>query len=205
MPEAARSGVAEAPAEAVEGARKRFEASGPYILCVGLLNRHKRIVDAIRAIAMLPESAGRPLLVLAGPTNTGLIGAYVEEAQRLGVEDRLRFPGYISDDDLSALYTGAVAFVFPSIMEGFGLPPLEAMACGTPVIATDIPVLRESLAGAAMLVPAKSPGAIAENLATLIGDSDAAAQWSERGRARVKRFSWERAARETAEVLREVV
>ena len=106
-------------------------------------------------------------LVLAGHAGR-LRPALKREAQLRGLGDAVRSIGYVSDDDLPALFSGATALIYPSLYEGFGLPPLEAMACGTPVIATGAPAMSEVLADAAMFVPRRDPAAIASAAATLL-------------------------------------
>lgn len=176
----------------------------PYFLCVGTGEPNKRAVDALRALALLRERGKSCQLVLAG--NPGrLTAALAREAARLGVEERVRFCGYVSDEDLRCLYTGAVALIFPSLIEGFGLPPLEAMACGTPVIATDAPAMNEVLRGAATFVPRRNPGAIAEACARLLGDLAQREEAAARALEHAARFTWTRTAAETLAVYHEVV
>lgn len=174
----------------------------PYLLCVGTAEPGKRAVDAIRALPLLPEKT-RPRLVLAG--NDGPLSlALRREAARLGVADRVTFTGYVADGDLGALFAGAVALVFPSLCEGFGLPPLEAMALGTPVIAARTPVLTEVLGDAAAFAPLRDPTAIATCIRRLVEDPPWRDELVARGRARAGEYSWERTAAETADVYREV-
>jgi glycosyltransferase involved in cell wall biosynthesis len=112
--------------------------------------------------------------------------------------------GYISDEDLPVLYSAATAFVFPSLYEGFGLPPLEAMACGTPVLCSNASSLPEVVGDAALLFDPEEPEAIAEALRTTAKDAALRERLRVEGLRRAAEFSWDRAARETVEVYRRV-
>jgi glycosyltransferase involved in cell wall biosynthesis len=113
----------------------------------------------------------------------------------------VRFTGYIADADLPALLSGALAFVFPSLYEGFGMPLLEAMACGTPVLASATSALPEIAGDAALLIDPEDTAAIAVGLARLANDPALRADLRIRGLARAAEFTWERCARETLAVL----
>jgi len=201
--EAPRAGLVRADDAAVEALRRQLGITQPYLLCLGTAEPGKRAIDAIRALAVLREQ-GRPIsLVLAG--NDGPLSAALQaEAASLGVAASVCFVGYLADDALPALLTGAAVLVFPSLYEGFGLPPLEAMACGTPVIASFAPAMDDILAGAAVLVPIRDPEAIAREAARLLDDRGWHTEWQERGTAHAAKFSWDRAAAETVDVYREV-
>lgn len=190
--------------KAVAETLSRHRIDGPYLLCVGTGEPNKRAVDAVRALPLLLERGIECQVVLAG--NPGWLSLpLAREADRLGVGDRVRFLGYVSDEELCSLYTGAVALVFPSLLEGFGLPPLEAMACGTPVIATDAPAMNDVLRGAALFVPRRDPRAIAEAAARLIVDPAWRGEWCARGREHAAAFSWQRTAAETVAVYEEAL
>jgi len=205
VPLAGRPAIVEASAAAVTALKRRMGLERPYVLCVGIQNRHKRAVDVIRAVAALKGRGVDVDLVLGGEPFPFLGPRYHDEVARLGIGDRVHFTGYLDDADLPALYTGALVLAFPSVMEGFGIPPLEAMACGTPVIATSIPTLVETLGDAVLRVSERSPAEIADRVADLLGSESCRAEWSGRGRARAATDSWERTAAETMEVFREIV
>lgn len=201
--EAPKTGMAPASPERVAETCRRLGVERPYLVCVGTAEPGKRAVDAVRALAKLKEAGFASQLVLvghAGPLSKPL----GREATRLGVADRVMFAGYVGDADLAALYTGAAALVFPSLYEGFGLPPLEAMACGTPVIATKAPAMDEVLGDAAIFVPLRDPAAIAQEAAKLLGSEGERSERAARGRAHAGLFSWSKAAAETAAVYHEV-
>jgi glycosyltransferase involved in cell wall biosynthesis len=121
-----------------------------------------------------------------------------------GMNDRIRFLGYVSPSDLPVLYAGADAFCFPSLYEGFGLPVLEAMACGTPVVASNRAAVPEVAGDAAILVDPTDPAAIGRALCRVLTDSALRTDLIAKGRQRAREFTWERTAGETIALLREV-
>ncbi len=188
-------------AAGVAAVRARYELDGPFLLYVGTLEPRKNLRALLRAFARLgPAEPAR--LVLAGPRGW-LDAPVVAEADRLG--DRVRRLGPVPAVDLSALYGAATAFVFPSLYEGFGLPPLEAMSVGTPVVAAHASCLPEVLGDAALLVAPEDEAALAEALRAVLGDAALRADLAARGRVRAARYSWERTAAATLVVYREVV
>jgi glycosyltransferase involved in cell wall biosynthesis len=190
-----------APAVHVDPARVRERLSlgpEPIVLCVAAKRAHKNLHGLIRAFALLEASTepGAAQLVLPGSPND-----YERELQalagELGIEERVRFPGWISDVDLEDLYRAAACFVLPTIREGFGLPVLEAMARGLPVACSDIPALSEVAGDAALLFDPGDTGSIAQAIASVIGDPELARTLVERGHERCRTFTWERTARAT--------
>jgi len=173
-------------------------------------------VDHERFVPGEPRAERPYVLTVASRTARKNLGALAQTAQRLAAEGvelvsagggrpqfrgeqdvPVRELGHVADDELPALYAGAQAFVLPSLYEGFGLPCLEAMACGTPVVTSDRTALPETCGNAALLVDPTDPTAIADAVLAAIGD----AGMRERGIARAAGFSWERTARELAAVL----
>ena len=142
-------------------------------------------------------------LVLAGKKGW-LYNDIFAQVERLGLRGRVVFPGYIEDADLPALLSGALAFVFPSLYEGFGIPVLEAGACGVPVITSNTSSLPEVAGDAALLVDPHDVDAIADAMYRLVTDDALHAELARRGQENAQRFSWPRCARETLEVLLEV-
>ena len=167
--------------------------TAPILLSPSARRAHKNLDRLLDAFARVP---GAPVLVAPGYA-TGAEPALVARAQRLGVADRVRFTGWLSDEDLEGLYEAATALVFPSLAEGFGLPVLEAMRHGLPVACADRTSLPEITGDAALLFDPESTDAIAEAMRTLLSDATLAARLGEAGRRRAEQFSWERAARET--------
>lgn len=183
------------PAEQVADFKRREQLPDRYWLFVGTLEPRKNLVTLIDAYAMLPASE-RPLLVLAG--GKGWDSAPIFEAvARHGLEDTVRLPGFLAAEDLPLWYNGAEAFLYPSIFEGFGLPVLEAMACGTPVIVSDTSSLPEVVGDAGACVPPADAAAWRDALRRAATDAQWSAEARERGLERARRFSWAHTARET--------
>jgi glycosyltransferase involved in cell wall biosynthesis len=126
------------------------------------------------------------------------------EARSPGLQGRVLLPGYVPEEDLPLLYTHALAFVYPSLYEGFGFPVVEAMACGTPVLTSRSSSLTEIAEGAAVLVDPRSEAQMADAFVALAGDASLRERLREQGLARAATFTWERTARETVEAYREV-
>ena len=116
------------------------------------------------------------------------------------MEDRVVFPGYVPDEDLPVVYSAADCFVFPSLYEGFGLPPLEAMACGTPVVCSNASSLPEIVGDAAITTDPADVAALAAGISRVLADGELRADLSARGLRRAAMFTWERTARQTLEV-----
>ncbi len=177
-----------------------------FVLYVGTLEPRKNLERLLAAFALWRSrnpSAGEVVLVLAGAK-----GWYYEPIFRpveaLELQDVVRFPGYVPPEELPDWYGAATVFVYPSLFEGFGLPVLEAMACGTPVICSDTASLQEVAGDAGWVVPAQDTEALAQALAQLLADPEARAVYAQRGLARARMFSWQRTARETAAIYEQV-
>jgi glycosyltransferase involved in cell wall biosynthesis len=192
-----------APAAAVERVRRGFGIEGPYLLFVGGIEPRKNLVSLVRAFAGMRESA---TLVLAGgpvrwfPKAVEQLDAAIEELPS-PARGRVVRTGYISDSDKLALLTGASVFVYPSRYEGFGMPILEAMACGTPVLTSSVSSLPEVAGEAAVLVDPDDVGAMATEIDELLADEDLRTRLAGMGLARAAGFTWERTAKATAEAL----
>lgn len=174
-----------------------------YVLFVGRLETKKNVVTLLRAFAEIKKElgVGHPLeLVLAGKWGYG----EQDIKNTLAVKGNgVRVLGFTPDEDVAALYAGALAFCFPSRYEGFGLPVLEAAAAGTPVIASDIPALREVMGDAAMYAPATDVVAWTAALRRLVFEPELRAACVAKGKARVAQFSWKTTAEKTWEALRQ--
>ena len=177
---------------AVAAVRARFGLQRPYVLTVGTLEPRKNLPLLLRAFDRLSDLDVD--LVIAGGKGwrDGALRAALERRLPGG---RVHVLGYVSQGDLITLYGGALAMAYPSHFEGFGLPVVEAMACGTPVVATDVPALREAAGGAATLVPPEDEAALAMALRRLIVDPDARARAREHGLRRAAALTWEDSAR----------
>jgi glycosyltransferase involved in cell wall biosynthesis len=167
---------------------------GPFVLTVGTMQPRKNHRRLVAAMARLHADAP---VVIAGGTGWGYDDVR-REVERLGVAERVVFAGFVDDGDLPDLYRAAAVFAYPALYEGFGLPVLEAMACGTPVVTSNVSSLPE-VAGqdAALLVDPLDVDALAGALDRLLADGDLRARRRARGLARAAAFTWERAARET--------
>lgn len=167
----------------------------PYFLSVGSLQPRKNLPTLIRAYSRLLElhpGVAERLVITGRDMNAGPIYG---EAERLRRDGRIVFTGHVDDSELAALYRGATALAYPSIYEGFGLPPIEAMASGTPVVVADIPVTAEVAGEAAMRVPATDSEAWADALWRLCSDEGLRSRLAEAGRVRSRLFTWQGAAR----------
>lgn len=174
--------------------RARYHLPQWFILFVGTIEPRKNLARLITAYGQLRRQTGLPhALVLAG--NPGWLneGIY-EQVSKEGLSEHVLFPGFVADEDLPALYTLADLFAFPSLYEGFGIPPLEAMACGTPVVASNNSSLPEATGAAALLVDAEDVEGLADAMARVLGDATLRARLSDLGRAQAARFSWAAAA-----------
>jgi glycosyltransferase involved in cell wall biosynthesis len=178
--------------------------SDKYILYVGTIEPRKNLLTLVQAYdELLRTTRRREKLVVCG--GRGWLDDQVfKMVAELGLSDMIGFTGYVDDADLPALYSQAEVFVYPSLYEGFGLPPLEAMACGTCVVTSDTSSLPEVVGDAGLKVPARDWRALAATLARLLDDPAERGHFEEIGIARAATFSWERAAHETQSVYDEV-
>jgi glycosyltransferase involved in cell wall biosynthesis len=203
-----RSGVGQ------ETERRRLKESygidGPYVLAVGVLQPRKNL-------NLLAEAFGRARtrnqlphrLVLVGKAGWGTARETLQESARRGggaaAADAVRFTGYVVDADLPALYRNCDAFAYPSLYEGFGLPPLEAMACAAPVLVSDAPPMPEVAGDAALIVGATDLEGWADALGRVLTDADLRADLRRRGPAHAARYTWEETARRTLAVYRQAL
>ena len=174
-----------------------------YLLHTGGHDRVKNLPRLLDAFATLRGQGRRIDLVVSGehgPDTSGIIG----QAAARGLLDGIRFPGHLPRRDLIALYVGAAALVYPSLAEGFGLPVMEAMACGTPVVASSAGSLPEVGGDACLFVSPDDAEEMASAIASILDDDAHAAELSCRGRERAATFSWRETARRTLAVYREV-
>lgn len=182
--------------------RKKYALPSDIILYLGTLEPRKGLDTLVAAYAALADRVPHALVI------AGKRGWYTEplfrQVRELGLEARVHFTDYIPDADMSGLLNLAQVFVFPSRYEGFGLPPLEAMACGTPVIASNASSLPEVVGDAGLQVPPDDVAALARAIQRLIADADLRARLRAAGLARAATFTWEETARRTVEVYEEV-
>ena len=183
-----------------------YGITGDYILSVGSIQPRKNLIRLVRSFSNLRrERPGvkLPKLVLVGK-KAWLFGETLRAIEQSGVRDQIILTDYVSDKDLPALYSGAICFVYPSYFEGFGLPPLEAMKCGVPVIAGNTTSLPEVVGDAAFLVNPFDEAEITSALATLIDNPDLRHKLSVKGLKQASKFNWYETAKRTLEVYKQV-
>ncbi|MBN1813192.1 MAG: glycosyltransferase family 4 protein [Anaerolineae bacterium] len=182
----------------IEAAKARYAIDGDYFLYLGSLQPRKNLARIIDAFASVESQA---LLVLAGKRGW-LYDDLFDQVRNLGLENRVLFPGYVHDEDKAALLSGTLAFVFPSLYEGFGLPVLEAQACGCPVITSTTSSLPEvTTEDAALLVNPEDTVAIAAAMQRTASDPTLRETLAERGFINVRRFSWATCAQTVLDVI----
>lgn len=184
--------------QALHVVRAKYRTSPHYALFVGTIHPRKNLERLVRAFATIVDRVPNTTLVLAGEEGR-LVDKLKNFVESLGIRAQIRFPGYIDEADLSALLSGAAGFVYPSLFEGFGLPVLEAQACGTPVLTSTSSSLPEVAGNAAILVDPLDVDAIAAGLYQLLNDEALRRELVRRGTKNSRRFTWEGA---TAQIWR---
>ena len=178
---------------------------GSYILAVGTLEPRKNLATAIKAYAQLPDSLRNEIPFVIVGMKGWRMDDFDRQTASMIESGQIRRLGYLPDEMLPVLYSGARVFVYPSLYEGFGLPPLEAMACGAPVIVSNRSSLPEVVGDAGLQVDALDAEALAAAMRLVIEDSQLAADMGRRGIARAAGFSWRRCAEQTVQVYRQVL
>lgn len=181
--------------------RRRLGLPERFLLFVSTLEPRKNLVRLIEAFAMLlagdqPTPVAADLYLVIAGRRGWLYENIFAAIERLGLGDRVRFIDFVDDKDLPAVYNLAWAFVYPSIYEGFGMPAIEALACGTPVVTADNSSLPEAVGDVAILTPADDVAALAAGIARIVSDDALRARLREAGPVRARSFTWERAARQ---------
>jgi glycosyltransferase involved in cell wall biosynthesis len=203
VPEGISPAFLPATADAVQRLRDKLQLDRPFVLAVGTFDPRKRIgllADVVRRVRRDHDV----VLVIAGDQGT-FIGSVTDALTRAGLEQHSRVIGHVSSDDLVALYSAAEVFVFTSAYEGFGLPPLEALACGTPAVVFDNSSLPEVSGAAALMVPDGDAAAMAAAIHRLLDEPAERERRRADGLAWAATFSWHRAAAMTYEIYRGVV
>ena len=193
--------------EEIQRVRHAYNIAGDYILSVGSIQPRKNLTRLVAAYARLRRERAEgklPRLVIVGK-QAWLYDETLRAIREQGIGDLTVLTGYVPDADLPALYSGAVCFVYPSYFEGFGLPPLEAMQCGAPVIAGNRTSLPEVVGEAGLLVDPFDEAAIATAIARLVDDSDLRAELRVKGLKRARMFDWRETARRTLSIYRQIV
>ncbi len=189
---------------AINAVLSKFAVRQPYVLSVARGYPHKNLAGLLRAFARLPDrDCPETRLVLVG--DSYLVGAELEALiDSLKIREKVVFTGFATNEELNALYCGATVFAFPSLAEGLGLPPVEAMACGVPVVASNVSAIPEAVGDAGVLVDTTNPEAFAAALASVLIDRAKQADLREGGLKRAQHFTWEKCAAETLAVYREL-
>jgi glycosyltransferase involved in cell wall biosynthesis len=183
-----------ADASVLDAMRRRYRLPDCFLLSVGTLQPRKNYERLVEAFARVGRETRRDIhLVIVGDKGWMYDGIYQEVVDR-GLETQVRLLGFVDDDHLPALYNLADVFVFPSLYEGFGIPPLEAMACGTPVVASNAASLPEVVGNAGLMVDPLDPESIATAILSVLTDYDMRADLIRRGLAQASQFTWQAAA-----------
>jgi glycosyltransferase involved in cell wall biosynthesis len=185
-------------------AKGRAQAGGPYVLALGTVEPRKDLPSLVKAFDAVAAVEPELRLVVAGPDGWG-VEAYAAAVAAAHHRDRIVRLGWVADDARADLLAGAAVFAYPSRYEGFGLPPLEAMAAGVPVVTTAAGSLPEVVGDAAVLVEPGDVGALATGLTLALTDEATRAGLVERGRARAAGFSWDRCGAEMAVLYRSLI
>jgi glycosyltransferase involved in cell wall biosynthesis len=202
---AARTSFTPVPFAETAELRQRLRVEDDFLLFVGTLEPRKNLLTLLKAFAqIIGQSELRPQLVIAGGEGW-LMDEMFTFIRKSGITERLRFTGYLSDEELRGLYSSCKVFIYPSVYEGFGLPPLEAMACGAPVIAGRIPSLQEVLGSTARLVEPLDVEALAASIVALLKDESQRQALGAAGMKHAAQFSWEHTARQTLDVYRQLL
>ena len=188
-------------ATVLQRVRKRYSLPESFVLFLGTVEPRKNVAGLANAYALLPASVRRqfPLVVC------GALGWYsdtlLDEIRSLGVSDSVQFIGFAEHDDVPALYSLATLFVYPSLYEGFGYPPLEAMSCGVPVITSNTSSLPEVVGAAGIMVDPRDHAALADHIQRVLADPDLQTSLGRKGIERARQFRWDRTAERTLSIL----
>ena len=183
---------------------QKYKTGPKYLLHVGTLEPRKHLEFLVRAFSLACREKIMENLVITGKKGWYYDGLF-KLVTKLNLEKRVIFTGYVEEKDLPALYSGATAFLFPSLYEGFGLPPLEAMACGTPVISSSTSSLPEVVGSAGILLPPRDERLWAKNILKVIKDKGLAETLKKLGPRQAAKFTWENTARQTIEAYKEAM
>jgi glycosyltransferase involved in cell wall biosynthesis len=177
----------------------KYNIDGKYLLCLGTLEPRKNITSLIKAYKIFIDKNKEVKLVIAGQKGWKYDEIY-RMVNELKLTDSVIFTGYVKDEDIPALYSAAEVFVFPSLYEGFGIPPLEAMACGTPVITSNTSSLPEVVGDAGILTDPHSIENLAHEMDRLVNDDSLKKYLSDKGIIQASKFSWQDSARKVLEI-----
>lgn len=187
----------------LEACRQKYNLPEKFILFVGMVEPRKNLPLLLNVYAKLALQVDCPPLVVVGRFGW-MVEDIFQQVRKLNLQNKIHFTGYIPGQDLPIVYNLAQIFVYPSIYEGFGFPPLEAMACGTPVITSAVSAMLEHVGDAGMLVPPQDEEALLQAMLSVLTDRVLHQQLSIKGQAQAKQFTWQRTAQETLNLYRQI-
>ncbi len=193
------------PDDEIARVRERYQLNDPFVLYAGNIKPHKNLERLIEAFHSLRRGPFENVKLLIIGDEISKYATLRRAVHRLKLHKHVRFLGFVPDKTLAALYRLASVFVFPSLYEGFGLPPLEAMASGTPVITSNVSSLPEVVGDAALLIDPYEPESIAEAMRRVLSDANVRAELRAKGLQRAREFSWERSVRRVHQIYEEVL
>jgi glycosyltransferase involved in cell wall biosynthesis len=183
---------------------KKLENQERYILGVSSIAYHKNFISLIKAFLQLKDKSIK--LYIVGGLNEKIFGKNSSKVlDYIKNNDNIRFLGRVDDNKLIELYSNAVCFVYPSLYEGFGIPPLEAQACGCPVVLSDIPVFKEIYGDSAVYFNPQDPLDIAEKIEMVIDDIELRNNLTQKGLNNAKKYTWENSAKQFFRIINEVI
>ena len=188
----------------IDKVKAKYGIDKKYILFVGTLEPRKNLVKLIKAFSILPEYLKSDYLLVICGRKGWFFEEIFETVKELKLEEKVVFTGYIPDEDIPLLMNGAEIFVYPSLYEGFGLPPLEAMACGTPVISSKVSSLPEVIGDAGILINPNDVEELSNAILRVLINNELRAQLSEKGLKQASKFSWKRTTSKIVEVYNKV-
>jgi len=188
----------------LQQARQKYHLPEHYLLYVGMIEPRKNLPTLLQAYAAVADQMPDHRLVVVGPKGW-MVENILQQAGQLNISDKVYFTGYVEQVDLPLIYNMADVFIYPSVYEGFGLPVLEAMACGTPVITSNVSSMPEIIGDAGVLVTPNDSQALARSLLELINDPMERQRLSIRGLERAAAFTWKRTAEKTIAVYRHIL
>lgn len=189
----------------LKSTQEKYQLYQPFILYIGNLKPHKNLICLIEAFRLIKEEIEDQLQLIIVGRDVVSYPALMRSAEKLGLRQSVRFLGFIPKDFLPGLYRLAELFVFPSRYEGFGLPPLEAMACGTAVVASNTSSLPEVLNDAAYLTEVSHPSQLAEAIVNVLKSDRLRKKLEKSGPKQAKKFSWKKAAQQIIEIYQEAM
>ncbi len=191
--------------EKLDAIRRKYNLPQEFILYVGTIEPRKNIIELIYAYGEFKKKVGDTVKIVIGGKMGWLYDNIFEAIEGLGLKEDVIFTGYIADEDLPLVYNAAKVFVYPSLYEGFGLPPLEAMACGVPVVTSNTSSLPELVNGAGIMVNPDNPHELAEAIYNVLTNEELRKKMIKRGLEKAKKFTWEKTAKKTLEVYEKVL